>query len=706
MNTSDLHGPWSAIQRAPMVRMATPFAIGVGLGHVLEPSPGLLMPALLVASLPALVMVLSPQSIGTRWQRGAILSMWFLMVGIAWCALRDPGRDPIGAHSAAASEGPYLVRIDAVNGASAKALRADVTLQAAFHRDTVEVIRGRAMATLLAGEAEWPGVGDLLVIDAVLKPIERVPDPGGFDRAAWAHSRGIGHELFAPSKDWLTVGHTRQWSDMFRQAREDVSAWLQRTPLGSRERALVRALVLGQRDELDSEQSAAFARSGTIHVLAVSGMHVGLIYAALSFLLGWWGGDRGSRLLRGALILLALWAYAGLTGAAPSVLRATFMFSLFTLAGMGRRQTDHLNSLFAAALFLLVWDPAMLLHLGFQLSFLAVLGIIMFYRPIASLWSPRLKLLRHTWSLAVVSLSAQLLTAPMAMWAFKAFPLWFLPANLVVVTGVTLAVFGSVALIALHRVPYLGDALAWCMQWLLKGVGLTTSWFAQLPNAYPAVRINMLDAGVMYLLIGAVAAELIWKWRRARMLALGCAALLLVQAASRAKHRSDEASFVVYDDTRALMAAMVTGRELVVVAATDSIITSRYADRRIEQHSRAMGADTVILAGAFLFADSLTTQGSTLMAAARWRSAAFDIRFVSRNDGFPLRNGACDAVVFHDLDWVDPAALQSHAQAKHWVLAAGLSGIVRWKLTRAGEELGIPVHSVSERGAFILNEIQ
>jgi len=702
MNTSDLHGPWSAIQRAPMVRMATPFAIGVGLGHTLEPSPSLLLPAMLMASIPALVMVLSPQSIGSRWQRGAILSMWFLMLGFAWCAVRDPGRDPIGAHSAAASEGPYLVRIDAVNGASAKALRADVTLQAAFRRDKAESIRGRAMATLLAGVDQWPSVGDLLVIDAVLKPVERVPDPGGFDRAAWAHGRGIDHELFAPSAGWRKVGHNRQWSDMFRNAREDVSAWLQRTSLGPRERALVRALVLGQRDELDSDQSTAFARSGTIHVLAVSGMHVGLIYAALSFLLGWWGGERGSRLLRGVLILLALWAYAGLTGAAPSVLRATFMFSLFTLAGMGRRQTDHLNSLFAAALFLLVWDPAMLRHAGFQLSFLAVLGIIVFYQPIASIWSPKLKLLRHTWSLAVVSLSAQLLTAPLAMWAFKAFPLWFLPANLVVVTGVTLAVFGSVALIALHRVPYLGDALAWCMQWLLKGVGLTTSWFAQLPNAYPAVRINMLDVVLMYVLIGAVAAELIWKWKRARLVALGCAALLLVQAASRAKHRTDEASFVVYDDTRSLMAAMVTGRELVVVATTDSILTSSYAERRIEQHSRAIGADTVIRAGALIFADSLSRYGSTLMATARWRSEAFDVRFVSGRDARTLRNDACDVVVFHDLEWVDREALEAHLKAKHWVLASGLSGLVRWKLVRYGEELGIHVHSVADRGAFIL----
>src|SRR5690606_15125515 len=129
-------------------------------------------------------------------------------------------------------------------------------------------------------------------------------------------------------------------------------------------------------------------------------------------------------------------------GASPSVLRATIMFSLFTVAGMGERRTDHLNSLFTAAFVLLLWEPRMLGQTGFQLSFLAVLGIILFYKPIEALWSPGNRVLRGLWSLAVVSISAQLLTTPLSMHLFKAFPVWFLPANLVVVVAVGLAVKG------------------------------------------------------------------------------------------------------------------------------------------------------------------------------------------------------------------------------------------------------------------------
>lgn len=122
--------------------------------------------------------------------------------------------------------------------------------------------------------------------------------------------------------------------------------------------------------------------AGTIHILAVSGTHVGFIYLMLLFMFRWWGGGHKARLLRGVIILLALWCYAGLTGGSPSVLRATIMFTLFTLAGMSRQRASPLNSLFSAAFILLLADPHMLVEIGFQLSFLAVLGLILFHAPI------------------------------------------------------------------------------------------------------------------------------------------------------------------------------------------------------------------------------------------------------------------------------------------------------------------------------------
>ncbi|MBK8948695.1 MAG: ComEC/Rec2 family competence protein [Flavobacteriales bacterium] len=246
--------------------------------------------------------------------------------------------------------------------------------------------------------------------------------------------------------------------------------WLDRSGLPDRERAVVLALLLGIRNELDAAQKDAFARSGTMHVLAVSGMHVALIYWVLMALLKPLGGGGVARWSRAVIALLVLWGYAGITGATPSVLRATVMCSLFVIAGLSERRSATLNTLAGSALLLLVWDPRMLFQLSFQLSFLAVLGIVLCYDPIRRLWSPGNVVLRYCWSLIAVSLAAQLFTTPVSLAVFKAFPVWFLPANIIIVTLVNIG--SLVVCCSCLRCRYLSSVRSsptpwagWCCCW-------------------------------------------------------------------------------------------------------------------------------------------------------------------------------------------------------------------------------------------------
>lgn len=259
---------------------------------------------------------------------------------------------------------------------------------------------------------------------------------------------------------------------------------------------------------MERDQNMAFVRSGTIHVLAVSGTHVGIIYVAVLWGLLFLGKARRGRIIRGVVALVALWAYAGLTGFTPSVLRATVMFTLFTVAEMVRWRTDSLNSLAAAGVLLLLWDPDMLVQLGFQLSFLAVLGIAVFYRPLHLLWTPGNAPFRFLWSLVVVSLAAQAFTAPLCLYVFQAFPVWFLPANMVIVGLVGIGVYGGVALLVLHAVPVLGPFITVLMKWLLLALGFLSAFFAGLPGAYPAIRVGFWGMVGLYLLMAFGAAWL------------------------------------------------------------------------------------------------------------------------------------------------------------------------------------------------------
>ncbi len=698
----DLRGPWSPIKRAPMLRFGAAFTLGVATG-LAWPMP--LVPVAVLAVMVTLVMgrwMLFAINDEWHWARGATMYVWTFLFALCWTTVRSPAWVPGHIEHVEQAQGPWLLRIEAVNGISVKAQRMEAAAVGQWNGQGMEARSGNLMLTLLRDSTDTPlGKGDLVMVDAIMERISRVPDPGGFDRGRWAASRGVHHELFAGRNDWRSVGHEGDWTDAFADLRHSISTWLNGSALAVRERALVKALVLGMRDELDHDQIDDFMRSGTIHVLAVSGMHVGLIYAVLTFVTGGVGASKRAKLITGVLVLLALWGYAGLTGASPSVLRATIMFTLYTVSNMAMQRTDHLNSLFIAAAGLMLWDPSVLLHIGFQLSFLAVLGIILFYKPIEDLWTPPTWLLHKVWSLALVSISAQLLTTPLSLYLFKAFPIWFLPANIVVVTAVGFAVYGSVALILLFKVPLLGALLTYCMSTLLWSVGALSSFFAALPGAYPAVRVDALQAFLLYVLLFMLGAWLVWKWRRMREATLGVVGVLGLTWMLRTEAVNTRTQFVVYDAPRSVEAGLLQGRDLYVLGAEDG----RHLDR-MERHARAEGAwRTRVIERSVLLSDTAAVEGASVLAQGRWLVPRMDIGLYTGDTSFVQRSAGerYDAIVVSGTRFVsDDHMHRLVSMTDHVVLAGDLRWKLRSRFVDLCAERGVPCHDVREHGAFIL----
>lgn len=181
---------------------------------------------------------------------------------------------------------------------------------------------------------------------------------------------------------------------------------------------IMQALALGDQRAIDRELRRSYSRTGTAHLLSVSGLHVGIIFVILNLLLGWIRLFRKGYIIQGLIVIGLLACYAVLTGLSPSVLRAVLMFSLFQIGLMLSRYTNNLNTLCAAALILLLWNPYYLYHIGFQLSFAAMVGIITLYQPIAGLWRPRWTVLRWLWSITIVTVTAQFGVFPLVMYHF------------------------------------------------------------------------------------------------------------------------------------------------------------------------------------------------------------------------------------------------------------------------------------------------
>lgn len=246
---------------------------------------------------------------------------------------------------------------------------------------------------------------------------------------------------------------------------------MQEGPLERRYAGMAEALTLGWRGDLDKELQTQFREAGIMHLLCVSGLHVGLIAAMVGWLMIGVGKERRGRIIKGSVQLLAVWGFALLSGMAPATMRAGLMFSLFIVSRMLARRTDSLNLLAAAAIVMLTVQPMLLLDTGWQLSFSAVAGILLM-RPVISIHHNIL------WESTIVCFAATLATLPVTLATFHQFQPYFLIANIVIVP-----IAGILLALSLLYMLLPCALTAWLLEWPLRGCDWLTHSISLLPGA-------------------------------------------------------------------------------------------------------------------------------------------------------------------------------------------------------------------------------
>ena len=276
--------------------------------------------------------------------------------------------------------------------------------------------------------------------------------------------------IYLTSDHYIIVGRDstslRARSEMLRQR---LLRRMQQGPL--RNGGVAEALALGWKSDIGSDTKAHYRNAGLAHLLAVSGLHVGLLAAMVGGLFWWTGRERRGRVVRGALQLVAVWLFAFITGLAPSTMRASLMFSMFIVNDMVARRVVPLNLLALAAIVMLVADPLLIYDVGWQLSFSAVAGILLAQPVIRTL---------HTsvGQAAAVSIAATLATLPIVVSTFHRLPLYFVAANVIVVPAA-----GIILGLSLLYMLLPCAVTAWPLSLLLQGVDALTAWVGELSYA-------------------------------------------------------------------------------------------------------------------------------------------------------------------------------------------------------------------------------
>ncbi len=326
-------------------------------------------------------------------------------------------------------------------------------------------------------------LGSFLVFHGKMSPIEAPKNPGEFDYRRFLQNRGIRYRVFMDKMSWklLPVQGGFLLPAVFSRWRNRLLQSLRSQGLSHDEYAVAAAILLGDDQLIAPDLHQDFTAAGAVHILVVSGMHVGIIFLIFGFLFRFLLRFKNGDWLRNVLLILVIWSYALLTGLSPSVSRAATMISLFILADIFRREYDNFNILAASAFLLLLLNPLLLFDVGFQLSYAAVAGILMFYFPIyRSLYFGN-KIFQTLWAALVISFSAEMGVFAIAAHYFHQFPLYFLLTNLAVFALSYLIIFSGLAFLSLSWIPVVNHLLAIVLAMMIHALIVIVRFVASMP---------------------------------------------------------------------------------------------------------------------------------------------------------------------------------------------------------------------------------
>jgi len=365
---------------------------------------------------------------------------------------------------------------------------------------------------------------DFILVASRFANITNKNNPGEFNAVNFWKSKGVFKTCFLTDVDiCLLQKNNENWIDkQLINVRNHLGNLLEKE-LSGKNLAIAKALILGDKSYLDQETRNSFGATGAMHVLAVSGMHIGIISQLLLFIFQFFSQfiQRKSAVFS---IVLLLWIYALLTGFSPSVVRAVFMFSVLMLAQEMGENFSAINTLFFTAFILALINPMVLYDIGFQLSYLAMLGIFTLYKPIAAWYSTKNKLLNYFWQGSAVGFAAQAMTVPLTLYYFHQFPNYFALTNLGIMAISTIAMGFGMGIFILHYIPIIGKIASVILAFSLWSMLAFLQWVEELPGSVeygfsiPLYLVPILMVLTFMLIVNKCVTL---KWKMAALLFIG-----------------------------------------------------------------------------------------------------------------------------------------------------------------------------------------
>lgn len=539
-----------------MLRLLVPFLTGTVLAEYTELSARFTGIAGIVALLLVFVMQRLPvfRKYQWRWVTGLWLNLLLLSVGVIRMQLQQSSSrtDWVGHHLADTSKLIVTLQEPLVN--KSNSYKSVASIDWLYREQRWKRVRGHVLL-YFAKDSTLPAIqyGSALILRQPLQRITGSGNPGSFDYATYCARQDIHYQTFLKKGSFSALNGSNEnaVTALLIRARNAVLGIIRKAIPAENNYSLAEALLIGYRDDLDKNMVLAYSNTGVVHIIAISGLHLGMLYGLLILLLKPFRKQRWLQWGKPLIILSVLWGFSLLAGAGASILRSVVMFS-FIVIGEGLRRKNHIyNTLAASAFCLLVYNPYFLWDVGFQLSYTAVLSIVIFMKPLYRCLYFANQLLKTAWQLSAITLSAQVFTLPLVLYYFHQFPNLFLFTNFIAVPLSGIILYGEMLLLLVYPVDLLNRFTGALLSFFINLLNRLIEQTSRLPFAVTSnIPFSLLQLWLLYGVLISIAVWLFYRRPAWLMGGLCCAAGLFLAGSFTRIRQKQQQKLIVYNIPR------------------------------------------------------------------------------------------------------------------------------------------------------------
>jgi len=538
--------------------------------------------------------------------------------------------------------------------------------------------------------------GAKIIFRKSLQPIRNSGNPDAFDYQRYCIFQHIDYQIYFQKNEFIILPATEE--NIFKTylflSRRKLLTILQTFLKPGKETGLAEALLIGYKDDLDKNLIQSYTQTGVVHIIAISGLHLALIYGIIEFCLNLIKDGKKFRRTKPLVLISSLWLFSFLSGASPSVLRSAVMFSFIVIGKQFSKSSSIYNSLAASAFVLLCYNPFWLWDVGFQLSYGAVLSIVIFMQPIYNWFFIQNKILDLIWKSTSVTIAAQILTFPVSIYYFHQFPNYFLITNLLAVPLSSLVLLGELLVCVLSFIPVIASITGAIVSWLIFILNSFIEHMQSLPfSIWDHLYVNLVQLISIYAIIIFINS---WMIKKKKSFLFATLLILIFFVSIRTFHfikAYKQKILLVYNVPQHQAIDLIEGRNYRFICDSslfeNNFLQNLYLQPvrisyRIfaERRSNYREESNVIFQ---LGSKKIIVMDQSVVFIPPASKVLADIIIISKNPSITIHN------------------LQEVFNCRQWIFDSSNSSgkINKWK--KECEQLGLPYHAVVDKGAFVMN---